>query len=228
MRHLIIVRHGNTFRPGETPTRVGARTDLPLVESDRAKGAGRILRGLGLVPGRTFAAPLKRTLQTATRILEELGREPTVLPAPDFTEIDYGPDENRTEDEVRLRLGRCCLAQEGLDAAEFPVERLLKRGEEAIALWNAQAVPPPGWIVDPLAIAAAWRAFAEGIGRGESVMLVSSNGIIRFAFHLLPKAEQARFLQERDLKVSTGGVCVFVRENGDWRCLHWNLKPESA
>ena len=28
----MIVRHGNTFRAGETPTRVGARTDLPLVE----------------------------------------------------------------------------------------------------------------------------------------------------------------------------------------------------
>jgi 2,3-bisphosphoglycerate-dependent phosphoglycerate mutase len=40
----VIVRHGNTFRAGETPTRVGARTDLPLVEEERARSAGRYLR----------------------------------------------------------------------------------------------------------------------------------------------------------------------------------------
>ena len=228
MRHLIIVRHGNTFRPGETPTRVGARTDLPLVESERARGAGRIIRGLGLTPDRTFAAPLKRTLQTAELILEELGLGATVLPAPDFTEIDYGPDENRTEDQVRLRLGRHYLAEEGLDTDQMPEERLRQRGEEALGLWNARAIPPHGWKADSSAIAAAWRTFAANIASGEKVLLVSSNGIIRFAFHLLPEAERARFLEERNLKVSTGGVCVFARSDGDWRCLHWNLKPEPA
>lgn len=228
MRHLIIARHGNTFRPGETPTRVGARTDPPLVESERARGAGRILRGLGLIPDRTFAAPLKRTLRTAELILEELGLDSEVLPAPDFTEIDYGPDENRTEDQVRLRLGRHYLEREGLDQKDFSEERMRQRGEAALGLWNARAVPPHGWKVDPSAIAAAWRAFAANIASGENVLLVSSNGIIRFAFHLLPEAEQARFTEERNLKVGTGGVCVFARDGGDWRCLHWNLKPESA
>ena len=228
MRHLIIVRHGNTFRPGETPTRVGARTDLPLVEGERARGAGRILRHLGLIPSRTFAAPLKRTFQTAELILEELGLAATVLPAPDFTEIDYGPDENRTEEQVRLRLGRHYLAEEGLDADRLPEERLRQRGEEALGLWNAQAIPPHGWKVDPPAIAAAWQAFAANVAPGENVLLVSSNGIIRFAFHLLPEAERMRFAEERNLKVGTGGVCVFARHDGDWRCPHWNLKPELA
>ena len=46
-RKLVIVRHGNTFRAGETPTRVGARTDLPLVEEERARSAGRYLREKG-------------------------------------------------------------------------------------------------------------------------------------------------------------------------------------
>ena len=228
MRHLIIVRHGNTFRPGETPTRVGARTDLPLVESQRARGAGRILRGLGLIPNRTFAAPLKRTLQTAALILEELGLDATVLPAPDFTEIDYGPDENRTEDQVRLRLGRHYLAEEGLDADRLPEELLRQRGQEALELWNAHAIPPHGWKADPPAIAAAWQSFAATIASGENVLLVSSNGIIRFAFHLLPEAERIRFAEERNLKVGTGGVCVFARNGGNWRCLRWNLQPELA
>ncbi len=34
---LYIVRHGNTFEPDEPPRRIGRRTDLPLVESGRAK-----------------------------------------------------------------------------------------------------------------------------------------------------------------------------------------------
>ena len=226
MRHLIIVRHGNTFRPGETPTRVGGRTDLPLVEEDRARGAGRTLRALGHIPDKVFAAPLKRTVRTAELILEELGLARAVRPAPAFVEIDYGPDENRTEDHVRLRLGRHYLEQEGLDAASLPEERLRQRGEEAISLWNARCVPPHGWQVDARAIVDGWRTFASDIGPGENVLLVSSNGIIRFAPRLLPENEYTRFLEERDLKVTTGGVCVFARDGGGWRCLHWNLKPE--
>lgn len=227
MRHLIIVRHGNTFRPGETPTRVGGRTDLPLVEESRARGAGRLVRALGHIPDRVYAAPLTRTVRTAELILEELGLDLAVRPAPAFAEIDYGPDENQTEDQVRLRLGRHYLEQEGLDAASLPEERLRQRGEEAIRLWNARGVPPHGWRVDARAIVADWRAFASSIEPGESLLLVSSNGIIRFAPHLLPENEYPRFLEKHDLKVTTGGVCVFARDGGDWRCPHWNLKPDS-
>ena len=228
LRHLVIVRHGNTFRPGETPTRAGGRTDLPLVEKDRARQAGRFLRAQGYIPDRTFAAPLKRTVRTAELILEKLNLDREVLPAPGFAEIDYGPDENRTEDQVRLRLGRHYLEQEGLDTASFSDERLRQRGEEALKLWDARGIPPHGWQVDAKGIVANWRTFASDIEPGETVLLVSSNGIIRFAPHLLPDSEQARFPEEYSLKVVTGGVCVFARHDGDWRCLHWNVKPAPA
>ena len=42
----MIVRHGNTFRAGETPTRVGARTDLPLVEELDLRDVIYVKRGL--------------------------------------------------------------------------------------------------------------------------------------------------------------------------------------
>lgn len=58
-RKLVIVRHGNTFRAGETPTRVGARTDLPLVEEERARSAGRYLREKGIVIRQGDFGPLK-------------------------------------------------------------------------------------------------------------------------------------------------------------------------
>ena len=226
MRRLVIVRHGNTFRPGETPTRVGRRTDLPLVEEERSRGAAQVLRSHGCIPDRAFAAPLQRTRNTAELILDELGLDLAVHPAAAFAEIDYGPDENRTEDEVRLRLGRWYLERNGLDEEKFSDEQLRERGEEAIQLWNAKAFVPHGWQVDADSLVADWKRFAEGIASGETVMLVSSNGVIRFAPHLLPTEERESFQKRHSLKVTTGGVCVFARKQGDWCCVHWNLKPD--
>lgn len=78
MKTLIIARHGNTFRKGETPTRVGSRTDLPLVEEERGRGIGRYLKKLGMQPNRILAAPLQRTLKTAELAAEELDRKSVV------------------------------------------------------------------------------------------------------------------------------------------------------
>ena len=67
MRTLIIARHGNTFRPGETPTRVGARTDLPLVEEERARGIGLYLKKLGLIPTPAHCRTRRRGLGQPVR-----------------------------------------------------------------------------------------------------------------------------------------------------------------
>ena len=61
---LIIARHGNTFRLEETPTRVGAKTDLPLVEEFKGRSIGRYLKH-DIIPDVIYAAPLLRTMQTA-------------------------------------------------------------------------------------------------------------------------------------------------------------------
>ena len=37
MRRIFIIRHGNTFESSATACRIGAGTDLPLVESGRAQ-----------------------------------------------------------------------------------------------------------------------------------------------------------------------------------------------
>ena len=62
---LIIARHGNTFTKDQTPTRVGGRTDLPLVESERGRNIGKYLKLKDMLPDVVFAAPLKRTMETA-------------------------------------------------------------------------------------------------------------------------------------------------------------------
>ena len=222
MKTLIIARHGNTFRPGETPTRVGSRTDLPLVEEERGRGIGRWLKQLGLVPDRILAAPLQRTLRTAELASEELGKPCPVQPDARFIEVDYGPDENKTEEEVKARLGALAAAEQGLDPASLSPEELDALGAALIDRWNAEAVVPPDWKVDVPRIIRNWQQLADDIREGETLLCVSSNGTIRFAPHIT--GDYAGFCATHDIKVPTGGVCIFINEGQGWHATEWGVK----
>ena len=225
MKTLIIARHGNTFRPGETPTRVGAHTDLPLVEEERARGIGRyLLQVKGLKPTRILAAPLQRTLNTARLAAEELGNPAPITPDARFVEVDYGPDENRTEPEVMARLGRVAAEAQGQNPADLTPEQLEALGSAAIELWNTQAIVPRGWQVDVPGIIAAWQQLASEVAEGETVLCVSSNGVIRFAPHIT--GDYVGFCAAHDIKVPTGGVCIFTSADGGatWSCEEWGVK----
>lgn len=224
MKKLVLVRHGNTFTPGHEPTRVGRWTDPSLVEERRGLAAGRHIAERGLRPDRVFAGPLLRTRQTAALILRQLGLKTEITISPVLAEIDYGPDENRTEPEVVDRLGRHYLAREGRLEQAGP-EDIEKRGQEAIELWNSRAVPPAGWLVNPEEIIGDWRHFASDINDSETVLAVSSNGIIRFAPYLLPSEEARSFMAGHNLKVTTGGVCLMEYSGSRWRIIEWNIKP---
>lgn len=223
MKTLIIARHGNTFRKGETPTRVGSRTDLPLVEEERGRGIGKYLAKLGLTPTRILAAPLQRTMGTAALAAEELGNPCPVQPDARFIEVDYGPDENHSEEETKARLGADIAMAQGTDPATLSTEELDALGEAAIEKWNAEAIVPPGWKVDVAQIISNWTALAEEVQDGEVLLCVSSNGTIRFAPHIT--GDYAGFCAEHDIKVATGGVCIFTSEDGSsWTCQEWGVK----
>lgn len=222
MKTLIIARHGNTFRQGETPTRVGSRTDLPLVEEERGRGIGKWLKQLGLTPDRILAAPLQRTLRTAALAAEELGDPCPVQPDARFIEVDYGPDENKTEEEVKARLGAIAAEDEGIDPAALTPEELDAKGAAVIDKWNAEAIVPSDWKVDVARIIANWQSLAAEVAEGETVLCVSSNGTIRFAPHIT--GDYAAFCADHDIKVPTGGVCIFVNDGGGWRATEWGVK----
>lgn len=223
MKTLIIARHGNTFRKGETPTRVGSRTDLPLVEEERGRGIGKYLAKLGLMPTRILAAPLHRTMSTAALAAEELGNPCPVIPDARFIEVDYGPDENHSEEETKARLGADIARANGTDPATLSAEELDKLGEEAIELWNAQAIVPPGWKVDVDSIIRNWKELTAEIADGETLLCVSSNGTIRFAPYIT--GDYTAFCAEHDIKVATGGVCIFTSVDGNtWTCQEWGVK----
>lgn len=226
---IIIARHGNTFAKDETPRRVGGRTDLDLVEEERGRNVGRYLKAKGLIPALVFAAPLKRTVNTAKLAIEEMGGGMPLEIDDSFREVDYGPDENKTDDEVMLRLGQVYAAKEGKNPAEMSEDALTDVGRHVIDLWNEKAIVPDGWKVSPEDCIHAWMKFGEKVFKnfhGENIMVVSSNGVIRFVPYLT--GDFNGFAGEHDIKVTTGGVCVFEREDDEenWHCTEWNVKPK--
>lgn len=203
---LVIVRHGNTFSKGQTPLRVGARTDLPLVETERGTNVGKYLRMRTIIPDVVFTAPLKRTMETARLAIASLDKDIKLIIDERFREIDYGPDEGKTEEEVVARIG-----------------------QKAIEEWDRAGIVPDGWSVSVDEIIKEWKKFAKEIEaqyKNKTVMVVSSNGIIRFAPYLTGDFD--RFSEEFNIKVGTGSVCVLEKDEDDkfWRVVEWGTKPK--
>ncbi|MCA3255559.1 MAG: phosphoglycerate mutase family protein [Alphaproteobacteria bacterium] len=201
MRRLFVVRHGNTFAPGEPPRRVGARTDIPLVESGERQAAalGGWFADRGIRFQRILCGPLLRTRQTADAIAARIAAAPPREIADWLREVDHGPDENRTEAEVVARIGDAALRQ-----------------------WDERAVAPPGWIVDGPTRIAAWTALFDEPGDGD-LLLVTSNGAARFA--LLALASGAAHAVGDGLKLRTGAIGEFRRTAAGWQVGFWDVRP---
>ena len=202
---VFIVRHGNTFDKGDVVTRVGGRTDLPLSVSGRAQAealaAHFAKEKIAFSSART--SPLRRTRATAEAILAKQADAPDLAAELFLREIDYGPDENRPEEEVVARIG-----------------------EAALAAWEREGVPPPGWRVDPEAVTGNWRLlFRKLAGEAGDHLVVTSNGIARFALKAL---EDGR----TDLKLKTGayGIVDLTPEDAPecGRVAAWNVRPETG
>lgn len=206
MTTLIIARHGNTFDKGDTPTRVGAHTDLPLVEKgeQQARAIGRYLKDNRLIPDTVYTSKLQRTIQTAKIAIKESGVTNPIFELDIFNEVDYGPDENKPEEDVIARIG-----------------------EQAIKDWDEHATVPDGWVADPDQIIQNWHQFADQIcayDDNETVLVVTSNGVARFAPYITGDFEG--FRAGHNIKLSTGALAILKHdpENG-WRVDAWNVKP---
>lgn len=214
MTTLIIARHGNTFASEDTPTRVGARTDLPLVETGRLQAAalGQYLKEHQLFPDVVYSSTLQRTKETARIALQECGIKNPVYSLAIFDEIDYGPDENQTEDNVIARIGM-----------------------DALKAWEEEAIVPDGWNIDPEEAINNWRNFAHEITKthdtitnivhdiNETVLVVTSNGVARFAPHITENFNS--FLQNNTIKLSTGALAILKFDGNTWHIQDWNIKP---
>jgi probable phosphoglycerate mutase len=201
---LLIARHGNTFKPDETPRRVGAPTDLPLVETGHAQATrlGKYLKDNNLLPDIVYTSRLKRTIETAQGVIAQLGVTRAIHQSDMFDEIDHGPDENKTDPEIVARIGAASFGQ-----------------------WESNNVMPREWSPQPDVLRKRWFDFAAHCEKAyddKTVLVVTSNGVARFAPLLANNAED---VIGPNRKMGTGCVSVMEGSGGLWMISHWNVKP---
>ena len=153
-------------------------------------------------PEITYSSQLKRTIETAEIALKQTNFPQPVFPLDIFNEIDYGVDENQTEDKVIARIG-----------------------EQAIKDWDAHATVPEGWKFNPDECIENWKGFAAHIISDEQdvILVVTSNGIARFAPHLTDDFDG--FADNHKIKLSTGALGILEFTDNKWVIKDWNVKP---
>ena len=196
MRRIFIIRHGNTFENSADARRIGAGSDIPLVESGHAQ-AGRLgawFADQALPIRRLHSSPLLRARQTAASIAAATGHAMDG-PLPWLNEIDHGPDEGQPETQVLARLGA-----------------------QALAAWDEQGIPPGDWTVDAQSRLTAWKDWFAQAGEGVD-LLVTSNGAARFALLALG-------LPLASLKLRTGAFGeLMVERGGTVQLIRWDVRP---
>lgn len=202
---VIFARHGNTFAPGETPVWVGAKEDLPLVPKglEQARALRDSLKERGFAPARIISGPLQRTWVAAMIVAEGVDQPVSIEIDLRLREIDYGSWGGRSDDEI----------------AE-------KYGAEAIELWRQDGIVPEtaDWSPSQDELRLAVSDFVDGLieSAGDDVVVVTSNGILRFIHEKLDAGAKGF----SDHKVKTGHVCETALIEGEWQVMSWNEKPE--
>lgn len=205
---LVLARHGNTFGPDDIPVWVGAREDLPLTAEGEAQSRriGEAFNAAGIIPDRIICGPLKRTAHGAALAAEACGFSGAIEIDERLKEIDYGLWGGRSDEEIAA-----------------------KWGEDAITAWRDRSIVPEGagWMPSPEAIALNAKTVCEAViakaAPDETVLVISSNGILRY-FHALIAGAGAN---PEDAKVKTGRWGVAYASKGHFELTCWNALPHA-
>jgi len=195
MGRVFIVRHGNTFDRGDTILRVGGQTDLPLSSSGQKQAEALANEFSAHHFIKAYSSDLKRTRETATAILRDEAFEIAAF----LTEIDYGPDEGRPESDVIARLG-----------------------QEALRLWDQEAIPPKDWKVSPEQLREDWAEFLANCPPDGDTLVVTSNGVARFILDVVEVTETA----PKKLRTGAYGV-IEIAAGKQPQLLSWDVRPNS-
>jgi len=208
---LYLVRHGNTFESWETPRQIGCQTDLALTSSgkDQAKKVGAYFKKQNVLPAKIFAGKLKRQAESARLIASELNlNSNTVETLPLLDEIDYGVWEGLAPDEIK---------------AEWPKEYADWTGR---AEFDPMLVPEN--VGERIAAIHSWIAALRGAFKpGSTVIAVTSNGVMRLFYSLLPKEWEELKAKAKldDLKVKTGNFSELKIDSKSVSVKRWNTSP---
>lgn len=200
VRHLFIIRHGNTFDKGDIVRRVGLRSNLNLSESGQAqaRALGHYFQGYAI--GKIVCSELKRTYQTA-KAIAVYHSDLRVEIDPRLNEIDYGSDDGKPETQVIARLGQA-----------------------ALEAWDTRALVPEGWPVDTVVLKQNWQVLLGALrdANHENTLLITSNGVARFALPFLKYNPESL----KGQKLKTGAFAEINLESRE--ILRWNVRPKAT
>lgn len=213
---VFLARHGNTFGPGDPVVWVGKRNDLVLVDKGRrqAEALARALRRDDKAPCEVRCGPLARTREFAGIVCEALELDDAIIDTR-LDELDYGAWSGLTSDEIRARFG-----SEELDA------------------WRERSAWPQGaaWPGDAATIKREIRSLTaelrqkHGERQAAKILLVSSNGRLRYFLDLVPGAFDRR-VAAADFAVGTGRVGridIGPHEASGAVVRYWNVDPSGG
>ena len=210
---LLLVRHGNTFAPGQEAFMVGSMSDLELVERgvEQAKEIALALQKNTFKIKAIYSSPLKRTAQTAQIIAEALKFDSSAIRYEEaLKEFDFGKWEGLTSKEI---------------ATSF--------GEEELDAWNKHSVWPAsaGFIPNESEARIAIKNFTNKLESGYSaqdlILVVSSNGKLRYFLDLV-RGEFEKRINDGSFKMGTGHLSLLSKNSKDWVCEWWNISPQNA
>lgn len=200
-RLVILCRHGNTFEKGEKVVMVGAREDLPLTTRgiEQAHAIGKALAAASVIPARILSGPLKRTKVFAEVLQAETNTSAIIEIDSRLCEFDYGAWSGLSNEEI-----------------------IAISGKENLEAWQERSIRPPGIPFTPSQDRA--REEANALLRDlescdGACVVVTSNGRLRELGRIVSSTAQS-------FKVGTGHACVLVREEGAWKILGWDLRPD--
>jgi len=196
---LYLCRHGNTFEDHQTPTQVGAKTDLELTAKGHQQGVA-----LGTYFAKhkpmhhIYAGPLKRQMQTAEHIQKKLDNV-AISVIPLLSEIDYGDWEGLTTEALQ---------------AKWP---------EAYRLWTETHTWPENIFGESKhAYQLRLNTFLEEVKThhaSQTILAVTSNGLLQLLHSLITHEPKAA-------KVKTGHWCEIHLDENHIEVVRWNEAPE--
>ncbi len=200
---LLLLRHGNTFAATDRVVWVGARTNLPLVQSGREQAAqvGASLARSATAIDMIVCGPLLRTRQTAEIVAEHTGVAPgSIETADELREIDYGLWEGKSNEEIRRAYG-----------------------DTAIDGWQKSSEWPSGFGWQPPldVVAQGWaQCMAQIAARSpRTCLVVSSNGVFRVVARSLG-------IVAADAKMRTGALSLLDVSVPSTRVVFWDKRPD--
>lgn len=200
MKTIIIVRHGNTFEPHETPRRIG-HTDLPLTDygQEQIVQVSNSLKSNNLNPTLVLSSPLKRAQLSAQILANSFNISHPIQLEADLTEIHYGPDENQTDEVIRARIG------------------------SALADWNEHSLLPNDWPETKESLMSRWDRLIEVCEKHlmdhSTVVLVTSQGIARFAPFVIDITPS---LHSHSYRLNTAHYSLIQKKQASWEITQWN------